>query len=235
MKAILLAAGVGRRISRSISTPKSLLKVGDSTILGNTVKMLLKNNIEVAVVVGYMKNQLQSELEGLPITFYYNPFYYITNSCSSLWFAKDFIDSESDIILANADVFWEQSVLDTLLADERDIVMLADTSRTEIGDYFFQTKDGIVVRNGINIPVEDRTCEYAGIAKIKKTHIPYFKKKLDDFVEGLKYNSWWENILYENKDVHPIHIRDISQHFWSEVDFIEDYTRIQNYLNTNNN
>ena len=230
MKAILLAAGVGRRISRNIVTPKSLLKVGDSTILGNTVRMLLRNNIEVAVVVGYMKNQLQSELDGLPITFYYNPFYYITNSCSSLWFAKEFIDTESDIILANADVFWEQPVLDTLLEDKRDIVMLADSSRTRVGDYFFRVKDGIIVGNGINIPVEERSCEYAGIAKIKKNHVPFFKEKVNDFVDGQKHSSWWENVLYESKDIHPVHVRDISQHFWAEVDYIEDYKRILNYL-----
>jgi len=231
MKAILMAAGVGRRISRDIITPKSLLKVGEDTILGNAVKMLLRNNIDVAVVVGYMKNRLQDELAGLPITFYHNPFYYITNSCSSLWFAKDFIDDSSDIILANADVFWEQPVLDTLLSDDREIVMLADESRTKMGDYFLQVKNGILVAHGISIPEEQRTCEYAGIAKIKKSHVPFFKKKIDDFVEGLKYNSWWENILYDNKDTHPVYIKDISQHFWSEVDYIEDYKRILEYVN----
>ncbi len=160
MKAILLAAGVGSRLSRKIDRPKSLLEVGDTTIIRHTAEMLLKEGIEIAVVAGYKKDLLYENLKGLDVKFYYNPFFKVTNSMASLWFARDFFDDKNDMILGNADVFWEKNLLDKLTADPRDAVMLSDVSRVKVGDYFFKTVDDRIVLYGKDIPPEERTSEY---------------------------------------------------------------------------
>lgn len=229
MKAILLAAGVGNRISRDISVPKSMLKVDGVTIIERTVKMLVDNNIEVAIVVGYQKDSILSSLGHLPITYFYNPFYRITNSVASLWFAKDFLDESDDVILANADVFWEQPVLTSLINDSRKIVMLSDKTKVSVGDYFFCVEDEKLISHGKDLPLEERSCEYVGVAKIRKDFIPQFKTNLDSLIDEEQYNFWWENILYENRANFPVFVKDISEHFWSEVDYIEDYKRILDY------
>lgn len=41
MKAILMAAGVGSRISRAVSKPKSTLDVGGTPLITRTVDMLI--------------------------------------------------------------------------------------------------------------------------------------------------------------------------------------------------
>ena len=58
MRAIIMAAGIGSRISNNVQKPKSTLAVSNSTIIGHTVELLDKNGVEVAVVVGYKKNYI---------------------------------------------------------------------------------------------------------------------------------------------------------------------------------
>ena len=89
MKAILLAAGRGTRISRIIKEiPKSTLPVDGTPLIRRSVTMLLDRNIKPIVCVGYCKEKIYEALEGLDVEYYYNPFYDVTNSIASLWFAR---------------------------------------------------------------------------------------------------------------------------------------------------
>ena len=104
MKAFLLAAGRGTRISRMIEEiPKCTLPLGDMPLIRYTASMLLGAGFELIVCVGYKKEKIFEALDGLPVTYYFNPFYEITNSIASLWFARGEI--KSDMIVMNADVY----------------------------------------------------------------------------------------------------------------------------------
>ena len=61
MKAVILAAGVGSRIRPlTDNTPKSLLKVGNKTILQRMMDNLLAVNIDqIAIVTGYLEEQIK--------------------------------------------------------------------------------------------------------------------------------------------------------------------------------
>ena len=228
MKAILMAGGIGSRISRTINKPKSTLTVGNHTIISHTVDLHLKNGIEVAVVVGYKKEFIFESLKDYDVKYYFNPFYRVTNSAGSLWFARDFMDD--DLILANADVYWEQPLLDILLKDGHECVMLGDRSRVDKGDYFFNVRNGFLEDYGKELKRENRNCEYVGFAKIGKNPVAKFKKDLERLVAEEKYNLWWENVLYENLSTTPVYVEDVSDLFWAEVDYIDDYERILNYV-----
>lgn len=231
MKAILMAAGVGSRLSRAVSKPKSVLDVGGVPLIRRTVEMLKRNNIDVAVVVGYMKDKVYEALEGLDVKFYYNPFYKVTNSMGSLWLARDYINPDEDIILGNADVFWGQDILDKLLADDRDAIMLSDASRADVGDYFFQTENGLIKLYGKELAREERDCEYVGVAKLRANFVHGFKKRIDRCIEDELYNMWWENVLYNYSKEYPIYALDVEECFWGEIDYIEDYQRILDHVN----
>ena len=89
MKAILLAAGKGTRISRMVKAiPKSTLPIGGVPLIRRTVDMLKKEGFNISICVGYKQNDIKKVLEGLDVNYYYNPFYDVTNSIASLWFAK---------------------------------------------------------------------------------------------------------------------------------------------------
>lgn len=64
---------------------------------------------------------------------------------ASLWFAKEFLSSKDDIILCNADVFWQEDILNEVLKDDHRIVMLGDKTRGSVGDYCFElTEDSFI-------------------------------------------------------------------------------------------
>ena len=116
MKAIILAGGVGSRISREVNKPKSLLDIGDGMpLLRYTVEMLQRKGIEVSIVLGYKKEMFYKALDGLDVNFYFNPFYRVTNSIASLWFAKEAIKDDGDYIFMNADIYLEPEILDKML------------------------------------------------------------------------------------------------------------------------
>lgn len=226
-----MAAGVGSRINRSINKPKSTLDVGGTPLITKTVDMLLSKGVEVAVVIGYKHDEVIRALEGRNVKFYRNPFYRVTNSMASLWFAKEFI-TDDDIIFGNADVFWGEDVFNELISDPSEILMLSDESRVKLGDFFFKVENGLITGYGKELALNDRTTEYVGIAKIAKGAVNQFRDHLIELIELEKYDLWWENTLYEYLNEAPVHVKDISQLFWAEIDYFDDYLRILKYIET---
>lgn len=230
MKAILMAAGRGSRISRHIGNrPKCTLNVGGTTLIRFTVTMLIEQGIDVILVVGYQNGAIREALEGLPVRYYVNPFYDVTNSIASLWFARDEI-GDTDLILANADVYWDETILHEMLADQRNPLMLGDSSRGEEGDYRFKWNDDYILEDhGKDLDVQDITGEYVGIALLRQEVQPWFLERMDAMIADQQHGVWWENVLYSTIGERETHVKDIHPLFWGEVDYIEDYNRILAY------
>ena len=230
MKAILLAAGLGSRLARNLEQPKSTFEVGGVPLLYRTVSMLKDNGIAVSIVVGYKKEYIFDVLKEFDIKYYYNPFYRVTNSMASLWFAREELTDGEDVILANADVFWEQGILDILLNDKHDAVLLGDRSKIDVGDYFFNTDGDRLVAYGKELDISERTCEYVGLAKISAGFVSTFAGNLQTLLDKEQYHLWWENALYEYNKKYPVFIEDVDGKFWGEIDSIQDYNRICTYF-----
>ena len=64
-KAMILAAGFGKRINPlTLQTPKPLLKLGDETLLSNTIKFLKLLGVDQAVVnVHHLGDQIIDYIE----------------------------------------------------------------------------------------------------------------------------------------------------------------------------
>lgn len=234
MKAILLAAGRGTRISRMVKAiPKSTLPVDGTPLIRLTVEMLQKRGIETSVCVGYQQDAIHDALKGYDVNYYFNPFYDVTNSIASLWFARQ--ELEGECLILNADVFFSDTILEMILEDRHPAVMLVDKSRRINGDYFFATTDnGCIKEYGKDLPLQFRSCEYVGIAKISSDFMPVFANRLNQLVNESKHDMWWENTLYSftNKNEYEIYTKDVEGSFWSEIDYFDDYERILNYLSS---
>ena len=234
MKALLMAAGVGSRISRHLGDkPKCCVDIAGKPLIRYTVELLKKNGInEIAIVTGYNHHYIHKALEGLEVVFFTNPFFDVTNSIASTWFAKEFLDE--DTIVMNGDVFMEAKLLQTLLMTELSPLFLADSTRINDADYRFFWQDGLLEKFGKELSNKETTGEYVGIAKIAKEDIPFMKEELEKLINTQKHNFWWEDIFYQNLKKKSLHVKDIAGIFWAEVDYIEDYERIQNYLRQTN-
>jgi len=230
-----MAAGVGTRISREINhIPKCTLKVkGSLSLIELSIEKLLKRNVkneDIAVVVGYSKDSVLELIEKYKVKIYHNPFFKVTNSIASIWFARDFIDGS--FIAMNADLFYEEILLDELLSvNDEPFVMLCDSTRIEEADYRFSWKDNTLTGYGKDLPIEETTGEYVGIAKISDSGVDLFRQGLEDMINEGDYNCWWEDVIYKLSSHKKVYTKNIKSHFWGEVDYIEDYERIISYIN----
>jgi choline kinase len=159
-----------------------------------------------------------------------NPFFRVTNSLASLWFAAKAVDLNDDLLLLNGDVIYEPGVLEAVLAAPKALTMLIDTSIIQRGDYRLKVEDDYIVDQGKQLPNEETSGEYVGIARLNKEFVPLYLARVRDLVEREeKYNMWWEEALFAIRDDFgmKIHVVDVNGLFWAEADFIEDVERIE--------
>lgn len=228
MRAILLAAGMGTRISRYLSgKPKCTVEIGGTTLIEYTVDLLNKKGItDVAIVLGYNGGAIRDVLKGKNVSFYENPFYDVTNSIASLWFAKDFFNADDRYIIMNGDVFLQEELLDRVLEEEKSPVMFADGSRKEEADYKFKYENGILKKYGKELTGDDITGEYIGLGVFDSEFIKRFTEQMENMISVQRHNVWWENVVYDISEKSEVYVTDIAGLFWAEVDYIEDYKRI---------
>jgi choline kinase len=123
MKAIILAAGVGSRIRPlTDNCPKSLLKVGDTTILEMMISHIQNCGInEVVFVLGYLQEQIRDYVEtrfpDLNAHIVTNDKYAETNTGFSLLSAMDLIKGTA-FIKFDADVVFDKEILKKLIECE---------------------------------------------------------------------------------------------------------------------
>jgi len=234
MKVLIMAAGVGSRISRHLQgQPKCCVDINGKPLIKHTFELLKKKGItNIAIVTGYQERYIHQALEGFSYVRYFNPFFRVANSISSVWFARDFLVPDEDIMIMNGDVFMEEKVLDIILQEKRSPLMLSDSTRIEDADYRFTWEGELLKKYGKELTNEQTTGEYVGIGILNTKDMITFKQRVIDAVSNEDYNCWWEDIIYRTVENNEnVYINDIAGIFWAEVDYIEDYERIKSFVN----
>jgi choline kinase len=232
MKVLIMAAGVGSRISRHLQgQPKCCVDINGKPLIRHTFELLKKKGItDIAIVTGYQERYIHQALEGFSYIRYFNPFFRVANSISSVWFARDFLTSD-DIMIMNGDVFMEEKILDVILQEKRSPLMLSDSTRIEDADYRFTWEGELLKKYGKELTNEQTTGEYVGIGILNSKDVISFKQRVIDAVSNEDYNCWWEDIIYRTvEDGQNVYVNDIAGIFWAEVDYIEDYERIKEFM-----
>ena len=230
MKAIIMAAGVGKRLhALNMNKPKCLITVGNTTLIRRSVNLLVSKGIsDITVIVGFMADLIRNELNN-DVVYFENPDFQSTNSIKSLWCAKDLL--EDNVLLLNGDLFYEPAILDYAINQTNAVVMLADSTCIDNADYRFSFIGDQIDRFGKHLTNQETDGEYVGIVRIDQCFIKMFKQTLEKMITAGKSNIWWEDVLYSfiAKQI-PIHYFDVAGTFWSEVDTIQDYNYLQNWI-----
>lgn len=236
MTAVIMVAGVGSRLKKQVRhLPKCLLTFGGETILSRNLRLLRENGVErIVVVAGYRASLVREELDE-KTTCIFNPFFRVTNSLASLWFAHQHVDLYDDLLVFNGDVIYEEEVLRKALAARESATMLIDTSVIDQADYRLATENDCVVNQGKELSNEETTGEYVGIVALRKDFVPLYLSRVTDLIEQReRYDMWWEEALFEIRNDFKMKIRvtDVTGLFWAEADFIEDVERIERWFKT---
>ena len=188
MKAVIMVAGVGTRLSKSVKhLPKCLLTFGGETILSRNIRILNEHGItDIVVVAGYRAALVQEEIQG-SATCVVNPFFRVTNSLASLWFAARAIDLHDDLLIFNGDVIYEEGGLRTALDAHTSPTMLIDTSVIERADYRLKVEEDYVIDQGKQLTNEQTTGEYVGIVKLAKAFVPVYLARVKDLLNARKH------------------------------------------------
>lgn len=232
MKAIVMAAGRGTRISRHIDgKPKCTVPLDEErTLIEYEVDLLLKRGInDITIVLGYRGDAIRSVLKSRSIKYVENPFFDVTNSIASLWFARAELMGADRFLIMNGDVFLSEHALDIVVEETRSPVLFYDTSRKAEADYKFFCDGDHIIKYGKNLSLEETSGEYVGCATIGNEFIDQFTDRLNSLIASQNHGMWWEDVLYSMAAERPVLAKNIDGAFWGEVDYIEDYLRIQEY------
>lgn len=224
MKYIFMVAGKGTRLQPlTLKHPKSMYKLDENTtLLQRMVKLINKHDAEadIVIVTGHMHKAIEEQVEG--VRFVYNPFYEVTNSIASLWFAKDELDS-NNVVLIDGDIVMADDLVGEVMCKPVDKpCVLVDSSIKTDGDYNVEVSgDQVLV---MSKELDNYYGEYAGVTKLDHDSALMMKAEMENMVEEGFYDQWYENALVQLifKDDFKLYYIDISNYEWTEVDSVND-------------
>ena len=235
MQALILAAGMGRRLGEYTSkNTKCMLKVNETRLIDRMLTQLFKLRLSrIIIVTGYESKNLQDHIRNnypdTSIEFINNPIYDKTNNIYSLWLAKEYLLKE-DTLLLESDLIFEDKVLDSIIKSPYKDCALVSKYQTWM--------DGTMVRideeNNIVNFIPKKAFKYSDTQFYYKTvNIYKFSKEfltnhylpfLDAYIKVLGENEYYEQVLrvitlIDNSNIKAL---PLSGQKWYEIDDIQD-------------
>ncbi|MEX2482899.1 MAG: phosphocholine cytidylyltransferase family protein [Gammaproteobacteria bacterium] len=133
MKAIILAAGVGKRLQLAHHGPKCLLEFGGVSLLERHLDALEAAGIgDVTLVLGHASGAVERTIPARwtkRVLVHYNPLYTL-GSVVSLWTARATLLSGDDVLVMDADVLYHERILARLVTSPNANCFLIDRDFT---------------------------------------------------------------------------------------------------------
>lgn len=226
MTYIVLSAGKGARLQPlTLNHPKSLYKLDDTTtILQRLVRMVRRydSDAEIVVVVGYMYKQIKIELEDDNVKFVHNPFYSVTSSMGSLWFAKDFLQREN-VTIINGDIVVSDQLMQDVICMHTDFpYVLLDSTHNGVNKYNVQVQSEKVCV--MSKSLTKFLGNYASVTKLDAVSSRFLFDQLCQMVNEEMYNLFYEDALVQMifEKNFELYYKDIKDYKWIEVDCVDD-------------
>lgn len=238
MEYIFLAAGIGSRLyPYTKNSPKCLVNVTDSeTVIERAIRLIQTYDKEasITVVLGFC-SELIMNLLGDKCKYIINPFYKVTNSVASLWFAREILSSSSEVVVLNADIVFSNSFAKIIVEKPTESIIYFDSSIRSHGDYNVQVLDDYMVVMGKEL--EQYNGEYVGITKYDKQGVKVLLKEVESLVMDNLYDQWYENGLVQLSLSGGYRFKaiDVCEFQWSEIDAIDNLLKIKNIIRNESN
>ncbi|WP_312441707.1 aminotransferase class I/II-fold pyridoxal phosphate-dependent enzyme [Lacrimispora sp.] len=235
MQAIILAAGMGRRLKKlTENQPKCMITVNGIPMIERMLKQLDHCHLNrIIIVTGHKGEELQSFVSSLPlstpVTYIDNPVYKTTNNIYSLYLAKDQLLMD-DTILLESDLIFEQEVLTQIINDPYPNLALVA--------HFESWMDGTVVlldeQDNIMKFLTRKDFRFEDIHSYYKTvNIYKFSRNfstthyvpfLEAYSKALGNNEYYEQVLkvISLLDDHDLKATRLENGFWYEIDDEQD-------------
>lgn len=236
MQAIILAAGMGRRLGElTKNNTKCMVEVNGITLIDRMLNQLSRLPLNrVVIVVGYEGKKLVDYIgnrydDKINIEYVENPIYDKTNNIYSLALAKEQLQ-EDDTLLIESDLIFDDGLFDLILNDPYPNLALVAKYQTWMDGTMVKIDDD---NNIVNF-IPKKAFDYDDVDSYFKTvNIYKFSKEfstnkyvpfLEAYTKALGNNEYYEQVLrvitfLDHSDLKAL---PISNERWYEIDDIQD-------------
>lgn len=235
MRAIILAAGVGSRVTpHADAAPPCLADLGGKTLLRRYLEAFAALGIREAVlVVGYRKAQVVAEAAAGPPTVRVRVLEndrYTRGHILSLWQARHEFDD--DVLIMDADLLFPQELLARLLATPDPNAIAVDEQFQDTGEEKkVACEDGWVIEVSKKLPHDSRVRGAAvGVLRLSTEAAEILRGILEEFIETGKDSLEYEEAFRELAGEVPIGVVEMGDLPWVEIDSQQDLARARNEI-----
>ena len=235
MQAIILAAGMGRRLGEyTRENTKCMVPVNGIRLIDRLLRQLSTLHLErIVIVVGYKGQNLMDYIgrhyEHMNIEFVENPIYNKTNNIYSLSLAKEQLQAD-DTLLIESDLIFSDRLFPMILEDQHpNLALVAKYETWMDGTMVCIDHDrnivNFVTRSAFNYDNVDKYYKTVNIYKFSRdfsrnVYVPF----LDAYCKALGTNEYYEQVLrvitlLDNSNLKALPIGDEK---WYEIDDVQD-------------
>ena len=236
MQAIILAAGMGRRLGEfTKENTKCMVPVNGVRLIDRALAQLTKFNLaRIVIVVGYEGQKLIDYIgcryaDKVEIEYVNNPIYYKTNNIYSLGLVKQQLQ-EDDTLLLESDLIFDDKMLDLIVDNPcPDLALVAKYESWMDGTMVSIDNENNIVnfitKDAFRYEDADKYYKTVNIYKFSKEfskakYVPF----LDAYSRAVGNNEYYENVLriitfLNNKELKAL---PITNEKWYEIDDKQD-------------
>ncbi|HFI0113605.1 TPA: sugar phosphate nucleotidyltransferase [Streptococcus suis] len=229
MRAIILAAGMGTRLRPlTLTTPKSLIKVGEQTLIERQILFLNEIGIsEIIIVTGYLSEKFDFLESKYGVKLIHNDKYDIYNNFYTMYLVREFL---SDAYVIDADNYLHTNFLD---------------AKVTVSTYFSAYKRGFedewLLKCDDNGQVKEIVIGsgegsiLSGVSYWDAKSGQVLNKLIEEMLESNDFcNLYWDNLVKDNLDKLTVYKRDVPSNVIFEIDNLDDLDQLQKFLSSQN-
>lgn len=236
MQAIILAAGMGRRLGAfTANHTKCMVEVNGEKLIDRLLTQIAPLGLDrIVVVTGYEGESLRNYLtdtygQSLPLVFVDNPVYDHTNNIYSLWLARDYLTAD-DTLLLESDLIFGDGIVEMALYDPHpNVALVAKYEPWMDGTMVTLGPDGqidhFVAGNNLDFRDIDSYYKTVNVYKLSRdfstnVYLPF----LEAYIRVMGNNEYYEQVLrvltfIDNSDLVAL---PVGNKLWYEIDDIQD-------------
>lgn len=225
---VILAAGMGSRLGRSLPKPLTVLADGRTIVRQQTDKLdeAFRSGYNLHMVVGYKR---QHVMEAVPTaSFVHNERFQETNTSKSLLQALDCVE-DGGVLWLNGDVVFDGQILSRAveyITADQSFVTVNTSSVGEEEVKYTTDAEGFILE--LSKTVTNGLGEAVGINYVSSTDRPILRSRLEEVADQDYFERGIElGIELDGMKVVPM---DVSDLYAVEIDFAEDLTRANAFV-----
>ena len=236
--AIILAAGVGRRLGETHAGPKVLLPFGGKTLLQRHLEAVFAAGVpDVAITLGHEGGAIRAEVErlgfGARVSFVENPIYR-EGSLVSLAVQGARLREGRPVLVMDGDVLYDTRMIERLFEGETENTLLVDRE-IEPGDEPVKIcfRDGLIVDFRKQPEhAHDWHGESVGFFRFSGATAAVLADRCDAYVQAGRTMVEYEEAIRDLLLAEPQRFGtvDVSDLPWTEIDFEEDVARARQVI-----